>query len=159
VANEEKKDFNAMLRKNTDMPKTQIVTDESIIKRYGGERMFFAPPLAYDELMKKVPHGKVVTAEKIREYLAEKNCADFTDPMTAGLFISIAAWASHQREENITPYWRTLKTDGELNAKYPGGIEAQKKMLEEEGHVIIQKGRKNIRFFVKDCENVLFDLH
>ena len=79
--------------------------------------------------------------------------------MTAGLFISIAAWASHQREENITPYWRTLKTDGELNAKYPGGIEAQKKMLEEEGHVIIQKGRKNIRFFVKDCENVLFDLH
>ena len=159
MANEEKKDFNAMLRKNTDMPKTQIVTDESIIKRYGGERMFFAPPLAYDELMKKVPHGKVVTAEKIREYLAEKNCADFTDPMTAGLFISIAAWASHQREENITPYWRTLKTDGELNAKYPGGIEGQKKMLEEEGHVIIQKGRKNIRFFVKDCENVLFDLH
>ena len=56
MANEEKKDFNAMLRKNTDMPKTQIVTDESIIKRYGGERMFFAPPLAYDELMKKVPH-------------------------------------------------------------------------------------------------------
>ena len=159
MANEEKKDFNAMLRKNTDMPKTQIVTDESIIKRYGGERMFFAPKLDYDELMKKVPHGKVVTAEKIREYLAEKNCADFTDPMTAGLFISIAAWASHQREENITPYWRTLKTDGELNAKYPGGIEAQKKMLEEEGHVIIQKGRKNIRFFVKDCENVLFDLH
>ena len=159
MANEEKKDFNAMLRKNTDMPKTQIVTDESIIKRYGGERMFFAPPLAYDELMKKVPHGKVVTAEKIREYLAEKNCADFTDPMTAGLFISIAAWASHQREEDITPYWRTLKTDGELNAKYPGGIEAQNKMLEEEGHVIIQKGRKNIRFFVKDYENVLFDLH
>ena len=159
MANEEKKDFNAMLRKNTDMPKTQIVTDESIIKRYGGERMFFAPPLAYDELMKKVPHGKVVTAEKIREYLAEKNCADFTDPMTAGLFISIAAWASHQREEDITPYWRTLKTDGELNAKYPGGIEAQKKMLEEEAHVIIQKGRKNIRFFVKDYENVLFDLH
>ncbi|WP_400203503.1 MGMT family protein [Candidatus Methanomassiliicoccus intestinalis] len=159
MANEEKKDFNAMLRKNTDMPKTQIVTDESVIKRYGGERMFFAPPLAYDELMKKVPHGKVVTAEKIREYLAEKNCADFTDPMTAGLFISIAAWASHQREEDVTPYWRTLKTDGELNAKYPGGIEAQKKMLEEEGHVIIQKGRKNIRFFVKDYKNVLFDLH
>lgn len=159
MANEEKKDFNAMLRKNTDMPKTQIVTDESVIKRYGGERMFFAPPLAYDELMKKIPHGKVVTAEKIREYLAEKNCADFTDSMTAGLFISIAAWASHQREEDITPYWRTLKTDGELNAKYPGGIEAQKKMLEEEGHVIIQKGRKNIRFFVNDYENVLFYLH
>ena len=37
------------------------------------------------------------------------------------------------------------------------GIEAQRKKLEAEGHTIIQKGRKNIRYFVKDYENVLFD--
>ena len=93
----------------------------------------------------------------IREYFAEMNQADFTDPMTAGIFISIAAWASHQRAEDKTPYWRTLKAKGELNPKYPGGIEAQRKKLEAEGHTIIQKGRKNIRYFVKDYENVLFD--
>ena len=28
MANEDKKDFNAMLHKDTDMPKVQIVTDE-----------------------------------------------------------------------------------------------------------------------------------
>lgn len=158
MTDEEKKDFNTMLHKDSDMPKIQIVTDEKVIKRYGGEKMFLAPPLAYDEIMKRVPYGKVITAGKIREYLAEKNDADFTDPLTAGIFISIAAWASYQRDDDETPYWRTLKTDGELNAKYPGGVEAQKERLESEGHIIIQKGKKNIRYFVKDYEDSLFDL-
>ena len=35
MANEEKKDFNAMLHRETDMPKIQIVTDEATIKKYG----------------------------------------------------------------------------------------------------------------------------
>lgn len=156
MANEEKKDFNAMLHKDTGMPKIQMVTDEASIKKYGGERMFFAPPVTYDELMKRIPYGKVVTVGAIREYLAKKNDADFTDPITARIFVSIAAWASYQRTENETPYWRTLKANGELNPKYPGGVEAQKERLEKEGHVIIQKGRKNFRYYVKDYEKVLF---
>ena len=103
MANEEKKDFNAMLHKDTDMPRIQIVTDQATIKKYGGEKMFFAPPVTYDEIMKKVPRGKVITVGAIREYLAEENGADFTDPITAGIFVSIAAWASHQRTEDETP--------------------------------------------------------
>lgn len=158
MANEEKKDFNGMLHRKTDMPKVQIVTDEKTIKKYGGEKMFFAPPLMYDKIMKKVPCGKLLTAGTIREYLARENQADFTDPMTAGIFISIVAWASHQRTEDETPYWRTIKSDGELNPKYPGGIEAQKERLEAEGHVIIQKGRKNLKYYVKDYEKALFEL-
>ena len=74
---------------------------------------------------------------------------DFTDPMTAGIFVSIAAWASFQRREDETPYWRTLKANGELNEKYPGGAE---------GHAVIKKGRKNSRYFVKDYESALFVL-
>lgn len=158
MANEEKKDFNAMLHKDTDMPRIQIVTDQATIKKYGGEKMFFAPPITYDEIMKKVPRGKVITVGAIREYLAEENGADFTDPITAGIFVSIAAWASHQRTEDETPYWRTLKANGELNAKYPGGIAAQKEKLEAEGHTVVERGRKNIRYYVKDYEKVLFEL-
>lgn len=108
--------------------------------------------------MKQIPHGKVITVGKIREYFAKLNGADFTEPITAGIFVSIAAWASNQRSEDETPYWRTLKANGELNAKYPGGVEAQKEKLEAEGHIIIQKGRKNIRYYVQDYENALFHL-
>ena len=91
---------------------------------------------------------------KIREYFAELSGADFTEPITAGIFASIAAWASYQRSEVETPYWRTLKANGELNAKYPNGVEAQKEKLEAEGHIIIRKGRKNVRYYVKDYEKI-----
>ena len=57
---------------------------------------------------------------------------------------------AYSRYENKCCIW--------LNAKYPNGIEAQKEKLEAEGHTIIQKGRKNIRYYVKDYENSLFDL-
>lgn len=70
---------------------------------------------------------KVITVGNIREYFAKLSGADFTEPITAGIFVSIVAWASYQR-------------------------------LEEEGYTVIQKGCKNIRYYVKDYENSLVDL-
>ena len=121
--------------------------------------MYFAPPVDYDTVMKKIPFGKVTTVGAIRDFFAKQSGADFTEPITAGIFVSIAAWASHQRSDDETPYWRTLKANGELNGKYPGGALAQKGKLEKEGHTVIQKGRKNIRYFVKDYEKALFELN
>lgn len=155
---EMEKDFNAMLRDSKDMPKYQTITDAATIQKYGGSRMYFAPPVAYDAVMKRVPWGKVTTVGAIRAYFAWQSKADFTEPITAGVFISIAAWASEQRETEKTPYWRTLKANGELNPKYPGGVEAQKAKLEEEGHTIVKKGRTRLRYFVADYQNALFEL-
>ena len=158
MANESTKDFNAMLHDSKNMPKIQIITDRKSIEKYGGSKMYFAPPLDYDRVMKRVPYGRVTTVGEIRKYFAKRSSADFTDPITAGIFVSIAAWASHQRSGDETPYWRTLKANGELNEKYPGGIEAQKEKLEAEGHTILSRGRKNIRYYVQDYEKSLFTL-
>lgn len=158
MANEDKKDFNAMLHDSKDMPKFQTITDEASIKKYGGNRMYFAPPIDYDAIMRTVPYGKIITVGKIREYFAKCSGANFTEPITAGIFISIVAWASYQRTNDETPYWRTLKANGELNEKYPGGVIAQKEKLETEGHTIIQRGRKNIRYYVEDYKKSMFDL-
>lgn len=158
MANEAQKDFNAMLHRETDMPRIQIVTDEATIRKYGGERMFFAPPLAYDAAMRRVPFGRLITVGDIRAHFARENGADFTDPITAGIFVSIAAWASNQRATDETPWWRTLKANGELNPKYPGGVEAQVRLLEAEGHRIVRRGRTNIRYYVEDYERALFSL-
>lgn len=158
MAHEDRKDFNAMLRRDNGMPKIQIVTDQATIQKYGGDRMYFAPPIAYDALMRAVPRGKVITLGEIRAHLARQNGADFTNPITAGIFVSIAAWASAQRAGDETPYWRTLKAGGELNPKYPGGVQAQRERLEAEGHTVLRKGRKHLRYYVKDYQEVLFDL-
>ena len=156
MANEDKKDFNAMLRDSKDMPKMQIITDQKSIEKYGGNRMYFAPPMDYDAAMRRVPYGKLTTVGDIRAFFAAQSGADFTEPITAGIFVSIAAWASYQRGEDETPWWRTLKANGELNPKYPGGVEAQKEKLEAEGHIVLQKGRTNRKYVVKDYEKVLY---
>lgn len=150
-----RKTFNEKLNDGKDMPKIIEVTDPKSIARYHGSRMLIAPPLSYDELMRKVPHGRLITSDGVRDYLAREHGADFTCPLTAGIFMNIAARASEERGTNETPYWRTLKKDGELNEKYPGGIESQKALLEEEGHTVIQKGKK---FFVKDYAQKIFTL-
>ena len=156
MANEEKKDFNAMLADSKGMPRIQMVTDPATVRKYGGDRMYFAPPIDYDRAMRRVPRGMVTTVGEIRAFFAREAGADFTEPITAGVFVSIAAWASFQRQVDETPYWRTLKAGGELNPKYPGGIEAQREKLEAEGHTVIRRGRKNFRYYVEDYEKVLY---
>ena len=153
-----RKSFNEKLNDSKDMPKIIEIKDEKSIKRYGGSQMLIAPPLEYNDIMSKVPEGKVITAIEIREFLAKKHGAEFTCPMTAGIFMSLAAQASCERESDRIPFWRTLKKDGELNPKYPGGIEYQKEMLSREGHSFTTKGRKNIRYFVENYDENLFDL-
>ena len=150
------KNPNQKLRDSKDMPKVEILTDEKAIKRHGGSRMLIAPPLDYDALMKKIPYGKVTTADRLRSFLARKYDADFTCPLTGGIFMNVAAHASAERNgTDETPYWRTLKKDGELNEKYPEGIDGQRMKLEAEGHEIIQKGK---RYFVKGYEEKLEEI-
>ena len=151
-----RKTFNEKLSNSKDMPVMKIVSDPKSIARFGGERMLIAPPLAYDEIMKRVPIGKIITTDRIRDYLAKTHDADFVCPLTAGIFISLAAQASAERGGiNPTPYHRTLKKDGELNEKYPDGIDGQRMLLEKEGHTVTQKGK---RLFVTDYEANLFEL-
>ena len=77
-------------------------------------------------------------------------------PITTGIFAWIAAHAAEEAagegKKRTTPYWRTLKTGGELNPKYPGGLPALRQRLEAEGHEIIAKGK---RLFVAEYEKRL----
>lgn len=152
-----KKSFNEKLHDSKHYPEVSEVTDPKAIARFGGTgtRMLIAPPLAYDAIMRKVPYGKVITADLIRNYLAKQHDADYTCPLTGGIFMNIAAKASDERGVDETPYWRTLKKDGELNEKYPGGLEGHKQLLEQEGHTIVQKGK---RYFVADYSQSLYEL-
>lgn len=155
MANEEKKDFNARMNNSKNMPKIVELGEEET-KKWGGKKMIIAPPIYYDQIMKKIPQGKIITTAEIRTLIAKENKCDITCPLTAGIFINICAWASYQRSDNITPYWRTLKTGGFLNPKYPGGILYQKQKSEEEGHKIVQRGKD--KYLVENYETKIFAL-
>lgn len=155
-----KKSFNEKLNNSGDLPKIEFIGfDNKMAKRYGCGNMLIAAPIEYDEVMKRIPEGKIITLNEIRIYLAKRHEADFTCQLTAGIFINIVANASQEREDwgskDITPYWRTLKKNGELNEKYPGGVDQQRMLLEMEGHEVKKKGK---RCFVEDYEKALFEL-
>ena len=132
-----------------------MIEDARLVARYKGTRMLIAPPLFFDAVMRRIPNGQLTTAEAIRDHLAKQNGADFTCPLTAGIFMNIAAHASEERQADKTPYWRTLSAGGTLNEKFPGGVDQQKMLLQMEGHTVFQRGR---RYFVKDYEQKLFAL-
>lgn len=154
MANENKKDFNAQLSNNKNMPKI-LELDEEASKKWKGKTMVVAPPIDYDNIIKTIPKGKLMTTNEIRIRIAKKYNTEITCPLTAGIFINIVAWASYQRDKDITPYWRVLKKDGELNSKYPENFNIQIKKLKEEGHEIITKGKNKDKYFVKDYEKSL----
>lgn len=139
------------------LPKVVKITGK-MSKRWGTGTVVIPAPREVDELMKKVPKGKVTTINQIREKLAKKHGATIGCPITTGIFAWIAAHAAEEAaaegKKNVTPYWRTLKSKGELNEKYPGGVKAQAARLRAEGHNI--EPRKIPR--VKDFEKSLAKL-
>lgn len=122
-------------------------------KRWGEGTVVIPAPREVDEIMRKVPPGKLITIMEIREILAKKHGATIGCPITTGIFAWVAANAASEvageGKKDTTPYWRTLKTGGVINPKYPGGVEAQKELLEREGHKVTAKGKK---FVVADFQ-------
>lgn len=136
-----KKSWREKLADNKDLPKTMVIP----------------APREVDALMQQVPRGKLATINELRAALATKHKVTFACPLTTGIFSWIAAHAAAEAEaggaKRITPYWRTLKTGGEINPKYPGGAADVAKRLRAEGHKIITKGK---RLLVADHEQSIF---
>jgi hypothetical protein len=150
-----KKSWRDKLADSKGLPRVGRV-EGKMSKRWGTGSMVIPAPMEVDELMRKVPKGKLTTINELRGAIARKHKVDIGCPITTGIFAWIAANAAHESAaegaRRVTPYWRTLKTGGELNPKYPGGIAALKELLAAEGHRVIQKGK---RFFVVDYDKVL----
>ena len=153
-----RKSWSEKLRDSKDLPRVEKITDK-MSKRWGTGTVVIPAPKEVNEMMRRVPEGKLITVNEIRAALAKKHGATIGCPMTTGIFAWIAANAAEERrqkgEKDITPYWRTLKTGGVINPKYLGGVEAQKKLLEKEGHEVVQKGKK---YVVVDFEKSLATL-
>ncbi len=153
-----KKSWQEKLADHKGFPKVSPI-DEKKSQRWGTGTFVIPAPLEVDELMRRVPKGKLITIEVIRNALARRHGANIACPITTGIFAWIAAHAAAEAEaegrKKTTPYWRTLKTGGELNPKYPGGIIALKRRLAAEGHKIVQRRK---RFFVADYQERIVDL-
>jgi len=153
-----KKTWCEKLQDSKDLPRVQKITGK-MSKRWGTGTVVIPAPVEVDELMRKVPEGKLTTINQVRVALAKKHGATIGCPITTGIFAWIAANAAEEQrkkgKKKTTPYWRTLKVGGVINEKYPGGAATQKRLLEREGHRVVQKGGK---YVVVNFEQALTEL-
>jgi alkylated DNA nucleotide flippase Atl1 len=154
-----KTSWQAKLQDNKGCPKVVVINDK-MSKRWGTGTVVIPAPIEVDEYMRMVPKGKLTTINDIRQALAVKHKTTIGCPITTGIFAWIAANAAEEQnlqgKTDTTPYWRTLKTGGIINEKYPGGLEGQKLLLEAEGHSIVKKGKN---YLVKDYLQALAPLN
>ena len=155
-----RKSWHEKLHDSKDLPRVIEINDK-MSKRWGTGTCVIPAPIEVDEIMRSVPKGRLITINKIRESLARKHGASIGCPITTGIFCNIAARAAEEDasegEKGITPYWRTLKSKGELNEKYPGGVEAQAVRLQSEGHTV-EPGRGKKPPVVKNFEKALVEI-
>ena len=153
-----KKSWNEKLHDSKNMPKI-LEFDKKFpcakaLQKLGakpGDSVVLAPPLEINEIMKNIPKNKLITLNRICSILAEKHNTKYCCTLTTGIFVMTVANAVEETKSDV-PYWRTIKNTGELNVKYPGVAERQKKFLENEGHKIIKKGKK---YYVSDFDDKL----
>src|SRR4051812_28477440 len=145
-----KKSWQEKLTDNKGFPRVCKI-DAAKSKRWGSGTFVIPAPTEVDELMRRVPKGRLTTIDELRKTLARRHGATIACPITTGIFAWIAAHAAAEAEaagqKRTTPYWRTLKTGGEVNPKYPGGIAALKRKLAAEGHRVVRQGK---RYLVED---------
>ena len=139
-----------------DLPKVEPISAK-MSRRWGQGTIAIPAPLEVDAVMRQVPRGRLITINEIRTLIARKHKATIACPITTGIFAWISAHAAEEAAaegvKRITPYWRTLKSGGELNPKYPGGVARMKRLLVAEGHRVVAKGK---RWVVADYDKALF---
>ena len=158
-----KKTWQEKLKDKTTLPKIEKLEKRfpcyNAVHKMGaevGDDVILVNPSEVVEIMKQVPKGKLITIVEICKKIAEKHRVPACCSLTTGIFIMTAAnaaeEASREGKSLDIPYWRTLKSEGFLNPKYPGGQEAHKRLLEQEGFKVIQKGKN---YLVQDLQNYL----
>ena len=86
-----------------------------------GSKMLIPTPLMIQEYINQIESGKVSEIETMRNDLAIENGADFTCPMTTGIFLKIVAEYNYeklnQKRVDICPFWRIVDSNSKFSER------------------------------------------
>lgn len=89
--------------------------------------MLIPTPKMIDKYIRQIPKGKQVAVQTMRKDLALENRADYTCPVTTGIFLRIVAEANFEKYQQsnslkgITPFWRVVEPTSTLAKKFTFG--------------------------------------
>lgn len=122
-------------------------TKEHVVKKLekdfadmpAGSRMLIATPKIIDDYIRQIPKGKSGSLATMRRDLANEYGAEYTCPVTSGIFLRIVSEAAHEQIEKgvalskVTPFWRLVDEKSALNKKLSFGTEFVASQRKKEG--------------------------
>jgi hypothetical protein len=103
-----------------------------------GSNMLIATPKIIDNYIQEIGVGKRIDTKTLRKDLALAHNADYTCPVTAGIFLRIVAEANYEKLQQgkhvkeITPFWRVIEPKSVLAKKLTFGQDFLLQQIEKE---------------------------
>jgi hypothetical protein len=113
--------------------------DKDFADMPAGSKMLIATPKIIDEYVRHIPKGRSGSLASMRKDLANEYGAEYTCPVTSGIFLRIVSEAAHEQIEKgapigkVTPFWRVVDEKSALNKKLSFGSEFVPKQRKKEG--------------------------
>jgi hypothetical protein len=113
--------------------------DKDFADMPAGAKMLIATPKIIDEYIRHIPKGKSGSLAAMRKDLASEYGADYTCPVTSGIFLRIVSEAAHEQIEKgtpiskVAPFWRVVDEKSALSKKLSFGAEFVLKQRKKEG--------------------------
>jgi hypothetical protein len=119
-------------------PKVEV-TDKKFADIPEHATMLVPTPEIVDEYIRNIPHGAAGSLAQMRKDLAPGYNAQYTCPVTSGIFLRIAAEAAYEEYqkgraiEEITPFWRMIDRKSPAAKKLTFGTDFVKEQRAVEG--------------------------
>lgn len=121
-------------QKYEDRPNIEIKTlDKPYAGHEPGDIMLISTPAEIESEVRKLNRGETLSITELRDRLARKHRADFTCPLTTGIFLRIAAERSLEADEKPMPFWRVIDSRDPLANKLSCGPDYIAKQRHSEG--------------------------
>lgn len=121
---------------NNGKPPQVKTINKPWLGRPAGSKMLISSPQEIADYISNIPVGKFANIGQMRDELARKHMADFTCPLTTGIFLRIVAEKSYEEisstQNKVVPFWRAIEPDSKLANKLSFGSDFISQMREKE---------------------------
>jgi hypothetical protein len=114
-------------------------TDKDFADIPAGVKMLIATPAIVDAYVRHIPKGVHTSLQQMRKDLAAEYRADYTCPVTSGIFLRIVAENAYEEYQagkpvsKIAPFWRMIDRKTPAAKKLSFGMEFVEELRRKEG--------------------------
>ncbi len=124
---------------HNDHPEKVEIVDKQFADIPAGASMYIATPMIVDAYIRNIPKGTHTSLQQMRKDLAAEHKAEYTCPITSGIFLRIVSEAAYEEIvagkllKNITPFWRMIDSKAPVAKKLSFGTDFIKEQRQKEG--------------------------